>query len=217
MTALTWPENTSLEAAYIADVNERDIHRLVDEEILPRHLLETSRTQRRFDLLACVLGAFYFQASRALTKEARRRVMDEIVVRWEKWMATRSSNHEVNLAALNWSITIDSVLSVNVQPVAQATAQRAAQLARLKDMVQIHEDVLDGEPVFSGTRVPVRTVADWLNSGETHSAILEAFPRVTQDMIDLAPLWVRTHPQRGRPKKLTDHSRPSTQSWKKLA
>lgn len=217
MAALIWPENTSLEAAYIANVTERDIHRLVDEAILPRHLLESTQSQRRFDLLACVLGAFYFQASRALTKEARRQVMDEIVVRWDKWLATRPSKDEVSLAEVNWSITIDSVISVDVQTVAQATALRATQLSRLKDMIEIHEDVLGGEPVFAGTRVPVRTVADWLNSGETHAAIREAFPRVTQDMIDLAPLWVRTHPQRGRPKKLTDHHRPSTQTWKKVA
>jgi hypothetical protein len=63
---------------------------------------------------------------------------------------------------------------------------------------------MGGEPVFADTRVPVRTVAAWLAGGETKKAIQKSFPTVTDEMIEVAPLWVKLHPQRGRPKSFGD-------------
>jgi len=47
----------------------------------------------------------------------------------------------------------------------------------------VHSDpeVLDGEPVFVGTRVPVRTLLLYLESGETLEEFLDNFPTVTKE------------------------------------
>ncbi len=40
---------------------------------------------------------------------------------------------------------------------------------------------LSGTPVFAGTRVPVQTVIDYLEAGDTLEAFLQDFPSVTRD------------------------------------
>lgn len=45
-------------------------------------------------------------------------------------------------------------------------------------MVSRDPDVLSGELVFSGTRVPVQTLIDYLKAGETLDRFLEGFPTV---------------------------------------
>ena len=44
-------------------------------------------------------------------------------------------------------------------------------------------DVMGGTPVFSGTRVPVQTVLDYLEAGETIDDFLEGFPSVTREQV----------------------------------
>ncbi len=40
--------------------------------------------------------------------------------------------------------------------------------------------VMGGTPVFRGTRVPVQTLVEYLESGESISDFLEGFPTVTK-------------------------------------
>lgn len=42
---------------------------------------------------------------------------------------------------------------------------------------------MGGTPVFFGTRVPVQTLLDYLESGETIDAFLEGFPSVTREQV----------------------------------
>ncbi len=46
----------------------------------------------------------------------------------------------------------------------------------------IHSDpeILGGTPVFIGTRVPVRTLLDYLEAGRTLDEFLDDFPSVTR-------------------------------------
>jgi uncharacterized protein (DUF433 family) len=41
-------------------------------------------------------------------------------------------------------------------------------------------DILSGEPVFTGTRVPVKTLTDYLEGGDTLDVFLDDFPSVTR-------------------------------------
>ena len=50
-----------------------------------------------------------------------------------------------------------------------------------KSVVVIDPEVLSGEPVFAGTRVPVRTLLDHIEAGDTLDIFLEDFPSVTRD------------------------------------
>ena len=44
-------------------------------------------------------------------------------------------------------------------------------------------DVMGGTPVFSGTRVPVQTLLDYLEAGESIDDFLQGFPSVTRQQV----------------------------------
>ena len=44
-------------------------------------------------------------------------------------------------------------------------------------------DVMGGTPVFYGTRVPVQTLLDYLEAGETIDDFLEGFPSVKREQV----------------------------------
>ena len=45
-------------------------------------------------------------------------------------------------------------------------------------IVQRSQDILGGTPVFTGTRVPVQTLIDYLEAGETVKDFLDDYPTV---------------------------------------
>ena len=44
-------------------------------------------------------------------------------------------------------------------------------------------DIMGGTPVFCGTRVPVQTLLDYLEGGETIDEFLAGFPTVRRDQV----------------------------------
>jgi uncharacterized protein (DUF433 family) len=44
-------------------------------------------------------------------------------------------------------------------------------------------DVMGGTPVFRGTRVPVQTLLDYLEAGESIGDFLDGFPSVTREQV----------------------------------
>lgn len=51
----------------------------------------------------------------------------------------------------------------------------------LQQIVRVDPEVLSGEPVFAGTRVPVRTLLEYLEGGDSLDEFLENFPSVSRD------------------------------------
>jgi uncharacterized protein (DUF433 family) len=50
------------------------------------------------------------------------------------------------------------------------------------DLITTDPDVLGGTPVFRGTRVPVKTLFEYLENNYSLEEFLECFPSVTRDM-----------------------------------
>lgn len=48
-------------------------------------------------------------------------------------------------------------------------------------VVHSHPEIVSGEPVFIGTRVPARTLVDWLEGGYTLDQFLDNFPSVSRE------------------------------------
>ena len=44
-------------------------------------------------------------------------------------------------------------------------------------------EILSGTPVFAGTRVPIRTLIDYLEGGETIDDFLAGFPTVKREQV----------------------------------
>ena len=50
------------------------------------------------------------------------------------------------------------------------------------DFITVDPEILGGTPVFKGTRVPVKTLFDYLEDNYTLDEFLECFPSVTRSM-----------------------------------
>jgi uncharacterized protein (DUF433 family) len=52
-----------------------------------------------------------------------------------------------------------------------------------KNPISTSPDVMSGAPVFTGTRVPVQTLIDSLEAGESIDDFLDGFPTVSRDQV----------------------------------
>jgi uncharacterized protein (DUF433 family) len=54
------------------------------------------------------------------------------------------------------------------------------------DRIEINPDVMLGEPVIRGTRIPVELILRKLSEGATEADLLDAYPRLTRaDIVKL--------------------------------
>ena len=51
-------------------------------------------------------------------------------------------------------------------------------------VINVDKEILGGTPVFLGTRVPIKSLFDYLEEGETISNFLEDFPSVTKEQVE---------------------------------
>ena len=51
----------------------------------------------------------------------------------------------------------------------------------LRDIVEVSPEIMSGVPVFRGTRVPVQTLLDHLEAGDSLDEFLADFPTVQRD------------------------------------
>jgi uncharacterized protein (DUF433 family) len=50
------------------------------------------------------------------------------------------------------------------------------------NLITVDPDILGGTPVFKGTRVPVKTLFEYLEDNYSLEEFLECFPSVTREM-----------------------------------
>ena len=72
-------------------------------------------------------------------------------------------------------------------------------LAEAIRMVESDPETMRGAPVYKGTRIPVHAIADMLSQGASVQEILEGYPALTREKIELAPMYAQAFPRRGRP------------------
>ncbi len=51
------------------------------------------------------------------------------------------------------------------------------------NVIQVSKDILGGTPVFPGTRVPIQTMIDYIESGDTVNDFLHDFPSVSRKQV----------------------------------
>jgi uncharacterized protein (DUF433 family) len=53
----------------------------------------------------------------------------------------------------------------------------------VKPVISCSPDVMGGTPVFAGTRVPVQTLLDYLEAGDSIDEFLAGFPSVSREQV----------------------------------
>jgi uncharacterized protein (DUF433 family) len=80
---------------------------------------------------------------------------------------------------------------------------------RLRDRyVEVDPGKMSGAPVIRGTRVPVRTLAQLIEGGESRKALKEDYPHIPEEAYGVAVLWAKGNPRRGRPADSPRKRRP---------
>lgn len=94
----------------------------------------------------------------------------------------------------------EGLVKVDLQEPRRDLAASLRALRRARSLVVTDPEILGGEPVFRGTRVPVHAIAAMLEQGSSEAEILKAYPRISAEMIRLAPAYAQAYPIRGRPR-----------------
>ena len=110
------------------------------------------------------------------------------------------------------------LLKIDLREPRRELAASLRQLRRARQLVVTDRDILGGEPVFRGTRVPVHAIAAQLADGAAEADMREAYPRLTAEMVRLAPLYAAAYPLRGRPRTQPWHGKaPVRRARRRLA
>ncbi|MFP5236012.1 MAG: DUF433 domain-containing protein [Acidobacteriota bacterium] len=178
---------TATEAAVVSGVSVRDVHRVIDEHILPENFYD-KRQARSFKSQACVFIAFYFGAADRLTSEERQRAIV---------LASRHSSDQKSPAR----VVKDEFLTIDLAPFWKSVDERLVRLNAARAQVIEDDKILSGTPVIKGTRVPVYDVAASTVAGVPMDRILSAYPSLNREQVELAALYAEANPLRGRPKQ----------------
>ena len=61
--------------------------------------------------------------------------------------------------------------------------QGKANIAAMASIFNVNPEIMGGTPVFAGTRVPVQTLLDYLEAGDSIDEFLKGFPSVTRAQV----------------------------------
>jgi uncharacterized protein (DUF433 family) len=178
---------TPTEAAIVSGVSVRDVHRVIDEHILPESFYDT-QDARSFKSHACVFIAFYFGAADRLTSEERQRAI------------TLASRNSSDMKSRTRTIQ-DEFLTIDLAPFWKGVDERMVRLNAARAQVVEDNEILGGTPVLKGTRVPVYDVAASVAAGIPMDRILSSYPSINREQVELAALFAEANPQRGRPRQ----------------
>jgi uncharacterized protein (DUF433 family) len=103
-------------------------------------------------------------------------------------------------------------LVVEVRQARRKLVAALNRLARAERMVTCDPELMSGTPVYRGTRIPVYLVADMLAQQASVDEILEGYPSLSRSKVELAPVYVRAFPRRGRPPRRPWAQRPARRS-----
>jgi uncharacterized protein (DUF433 family) len=191
------------EAAFLADLSDRDMNRVVDEHILPESLIRIDRG-RRFARLGAAFARFYFNTAE-LRAEFRRNVLKEVTTR----LIDRPDSYlilsltEAMPKDLNWRIKLRHT-DIDLSEFVHEAWKRTRDVERVDTLVKADPKILGGLAVFVGTRVPVDTVLASLDKPIDKHRLIQSYPFLKDEHIDAARIYTKIHPTKGRPRRLAE-------------
>lgn len=175
---------TPTEAAALSEIAVKSVHNAIDKRIIAAHFGRAGRELTVDDLLRLKL---WYGVGSILSAERRKHLFDTI-----------DQNPDAD------TVRADDYLIVDVARAREQLAARAEALREAEQKIEAVKGAVGGEPVFKGTRVPVRMIAAMKQQGASTAEIVEGYPSITTRMVELAEIWTAAHPARGRPKKLSE-------------
>jgi uncharacterized protein (DUF433 family) len=190
---------TPSEAAVVSGVPVKTVHREIDEGPLKpkRRRPGSKRALSEQDL-------FYLAAAKGLdtrlvqlTSEGKDKLHYEIIVYWRSGKPAKKE-----LPVFGGRLLLDLKL------VLKEVRSRLERLERARAMVVEDPEIRSGEPCIRGTRIGVYEVASMLEQGAAEEEILEGYPSLKREQLELAKIFAQAYPRKGRPPRHPWHQTP---------
>jgi len=174
---------TRREAADLSGITETTVKKAVDQKVVPTRRRGSQSWIELEDVpVLAMLGLLNTMRLSSAHKRALR-----------KWLRVSSGPAELELAP--------ALILRRVDTIEQARL-RAERYARLRDRwITRDAGIKNGEPIITGSRVRVHTLADRITNGENDDVLDEDFPHIPAEAREVAVQYARTNPRRGRPKR----------------
>ena len=174
---------TPTEAAVLTGLSIKAVNNAIDKKTISP--VAGKEGGRLLDARALMSLSIERRLSAAIaTPELRRKVFDALA---------EAPRNVVSLEG--------GLIKIDLREPRRALAASMRELRRAKRLVVSDPEILGGDPVFRDTRVPVHTIAELIAQGSAPAELRESYPRLTAEMIRLAPLYATAYPLRGRPRR----------------
>jgi uncharacterized protein (DUF433 family) len=184
MQANESPLFTPAEAAVLTRLSLKAVNNAIDKKTVPATTgLRAGYSTRLLDQRALMSLALERRLADRVVPELRREIFDA-------------------LDARRGTVSLEGgLLRIDLREPRRELAASLRELRRARRLVVTDPEILGGEPVFRRTRVPVHLIATLLGQGSPEADLLEGYPRLTPEMVRLAPLYAAAYPLRGRPRQ----------------
>ena len=174
---------TPTEAAVLTGLSLKAVNNAIDSKTVSA--VPGEERGRLLDARALVFLSIERRLSDRIAPELRRKVFDALA---------EAPRDVVSLEG--------GLIKIDLRQPRRELAASLRDLRRARQMVISDPEILGGDPVFRGTRVPVHMVAQLVAQGSSSADLIEGYPRLTAEMIRLAPIYANAYPLRGPRRKL---------------
>jgi uncharacterized protein (DUF433 family) len=186
---------TPTEAAVLTRLPLKAVNNAIDKKTVPAVVRERAgQAVRLLDRQALLSLTLERRLADHFVPELRRRVFDALAASSSKVLSFDGGLLKIDLS----------------EPRRELAASLRA-LQRARHLVVSDAEILGGDPVFRGTRVPVHLIAGVITEGAVEADLLKSYPRLTAEMVQLAPIYAAAYPLRGRPRKQPWQGKSPTQ------
>jgi uncharacterized protein (DUF433 family) len=183
---------TVAEASWVTGLSVKSINKAIEDAAVPVRIVRSGGARRRYVPYASLLCLqLHAEGLKQLPLRMRREVFRRVL----------SEPEEKQLQYTH-------ALIIDVGEARGRMNRRLQNMVKATDMVQSDPDIMAGEPVFRGTRIPVHVIADMVEQGTPIAEILEGYPSLTGELVEYAGIYATTHPRRGRPPVQPWHGMP---------
>jgi uncharacterized protein (DUF433 family) len=193
---------TPTEAAALTRLPLKAVNNAIDKKTISAFAgMVAGRPTRLLDDRALVSLSLERRLGDCIAPELRRKIFDALA---------ESPRNIISLEG--------GLLKIDLREARRELATSLRELRRVRRLVVSDPEIMGGNPVFRGTRVPVHAIAQLVDQDVPEAELLAGYPRLTPEMVRLAPLYAAAYPLRGRPRRQPWHDRrPAHQSRRRLA
>ena len=165
----------------------KTVHREIDEGPLKAKKSGGRRSLQKEDLFYLAVAKSLDTRLMQLTNEGRERLHDTIVT----YIRRGQTKQRFSL--------FGSGLTLDLKQVLEEVRWRLVRLETARKMVVEDPEIRGGEPCIRGTRIGVYEITSMLDQGGSEDEILEGYPSLKREQLQLAKIFAQAYPRKGRP------------------